>query len=64
MYPQADGIDGAEAVLTAREVAVLLRISPKKVYSLGIPHVRLSDRRVRYLRSDVMAFLYRARRGL
>jgi len=50
-------------LLTAIEVANRLRIGVKKVYSLPIPQVRLSDRRVRYLISDVDAFVLRSRRG-
>ena len=47
---------------TAREVGAYLRIPAKKVYELPMPRVTLSARRVRFLKSDVFAFVQRHRR--
>lgn len=52
-----------DQLLSAREVAELLQVVVNKVYSMNIPQIRLSDRRVRYMRSDVAAFIRRCRRG-
>lgn len=41
------GLD-LEPLLTAREVAAILGVSPKRVYELGIPSVRVSTRSVRW----------------
>ena len=51
-----------ERLLTAAEVAAYLRIPAKKVYELPIPRVSLSQRRVRWLETDVLAFVQRHRR--
>jgi hypothetical protein len=48
-------------LLTAKDVADFFRIPRKKVYELGIPQVRVSERRVRWLESDVLAFARRSR---
>lgn len=50
-------------LLTAKQVAALLCIGPKKVYSLPISQIRFSDHRVRFSRLDVDAFIRRHRRG-
>lgn len=51
-------------VLTVTEVAAFLRMKPKGIYSLvagrKIPFIRVSNR-VRFLRSDVVAWLYENR---
>lgn len=52
-----------DRLLTAGEVSRMLRIGVKKVYSLPLPQVRLSARRVRFLSSDVRAFVQRRRVG-
>jgi hypothetical protein len=49
-------------LLTAIEVADLLRVGVKKVYGLPITQVRLSDSRIRYCLSDVQAFVMKSRR--
>lgn len=49
-------------LLTANEVADLLRVGVKKVYGLPIVQVRLSDSRVRFCMSDVLAFVMKGRR--
>lgn len=48
-------------LLTVNDVALYLRIAPKKVYELSIPTVRISERRVRYLESDMLAYVQRNR---
>jgi len=45
-----------DRLLTAREVAVILNVRPKRVYEIGIPAVRLSARTLRWWLGDVMAF--------
>lgn len=46
-----------EDLWTAREVADRIHLRPKAVYELGIPHVRISDRRIRYRPEDVRAWI-------
>ena len=53
---------GGEQLWTAADVAAYLRMPAKKVYELPIPRVTLSARRVRFLKSDVLAFVQRHRR--
>jgi predicted DNA-binding transcriptional regulator AlpA len=53
-----------ETLLNAAEVAAYLGIGRKKVYGLPIAQVRLSDKRVRWLASDVNAYVRRNRRGI
>ena len=48
-------------LMTAKEVGVYFRIPAKKVYELAIPRVELSERRVRWLRSDLQAFVRQSR---
>lgn len=50
-------------LMTAEEVAALLRIGRKKVYELAIPRFALSERRVRWMRSDVLAYVRRCRQA-
>ncbi len=49
-------------LLKAADVGAFLQLDPKKVYELPIPRVLLSGRRVRYLESDVLAFISKHRR--
>ncbi len=53
-----DGWD-AEPLMTARHVARALGISPKRVYELQIPCVRVFNRTLRYRPADVRAFIDR-----
>jgi hypothetical protein len=55
---------GGPPLLTAAQVGGYLGISPKRVYELPIPQVRVSDRRIRYLTEDVTSYVRRNRRGL
>ena len=50
-------------VLTAKEVAAILRVSPKTVRRLPLPVVKLGPGTLRYLRSDVFAYLERIKRA-
>ena len=50
-------------LMTAREVGAYLRIASKKVYELPIPRVELSARRVRWLQTDLLAYIRRQRRA-
>jgi hypothetical protein len=45
------------ALMTAREVAALLNVRPKRVYELGIPHVQISQRAKRWDRNAVLAWI-------
>jgi predicted DNA-binding transcriptional regulator AlpA len=46
-----------EQLLTAAEVAGILRVRVKRVYELGIPAVRISHRSLRWRRSTVDRWL-------
>jgi predicted DNA-binding transcriptional regulator AlpA len=46
-----------ERLLTAREVAAIVGVSPKRVYELGIPAVHISDRSLRWRPSTVAAWI-------
>jgi predicted DNA-binding transcriptional regulator AlpA len=46
-----------EPLLTAAEVARILGVRPKRVYELGIPAVRLSEKCMRWRPSQVQAWL-------
>jgi predicted DNA-binding transcriptional regulator AlpA len=46
-----------ESLLTAREVAGILRVRPKRVYELGIPTIRISPRSLRWRHSAVQQWL-------
>ena len=45
------------ALLDAAQVAVILGVRLKRVYELGIPHVRLSSRTLRWRRADVLEWI-------
>ena len=51
-----------EPLLTATEVGRILGVRPKRVYELGIPAVRLSERSLRWRQDDLEAWI-NARRG-
>jgi hypothetical protein len=44
-------------LMTASEVACLLKVRPKRVYELGIPYVKLSDRSKRWERATVYEWI-------
>jgi hypothetical protein len=51
-----------DAILTRDEVAAWLKVRPRQVDRLRVPACRLGRKTVRYLRSDVLAWLA-AQRG-
>jgi hypothetical protein len=53
----ADPIEPLEPLLTAAEVGRILGVRPKRVYELGIPAVRLSEKCLRWRPSRVQAWL-------
>ena len=55
---EGDGYD-PEPLLTAKEVAEIVRVPRKSVYDLGIPRVRIGERRVRWRPDDVREFIER-----
>lgn len=44
-------------ILTRDEVAVWLKVEPRQVERLAVPCLRLGRKTLRYLRSDVLAWL-------
>ena len=58
--------DDLPYILTVRDLARLLRISPKQARALPIPRIQgLGPRTIRYMREDVIEFVQnnRSRRG-
>ncbi len=53
-----DGYD-VEPLLTARDVAALLKLPTKSVYELPLPRVRLGARRIRWRPVDIREFIHR-----
>jgi hypothetical protein len=51
-----------EPLLTAAAVGRILGVRPKRVYELGIPAVRISERSLRWRQDDLKAWI-NARRG-
>ena len=47
-----------EPLLTAADVAEVLGVRPKRVYELGIPAVKLSDRALRWRPSQLAAWIH------
>lgn len=56
-----------DAVLTVPEAAAFLRLNTKTLYKLidegRVPHTRLTERRIRLLRSSLIAWLAGQERG-
>jgi len=50
-------IGPTEPLLTAAEVARIVGVSAKRVYELGIPAVRISERSLRWRPSTVAAWI-------
>ena len=46
-----------DQLLTAKEVALILGVRPKRVYELGIPTVRISARQLRWRPSAVQQWI-------
>jgi predicted DNA-binding transcriptional regulator AlpA len=57
------GSSELEPLLTAAEVARILGVRPKRVYELGIPAVRLSEKTLRWRRSAVQVWLEQRTEG-
>jgi predicted DNA-binding transcriptional regulator AlpA len=55
--PMVETADVHEPLLTAAQVAKLLGIRCKRVYELPIPHVRISERSLRWSRADLMHWI-------
>lgn len=53
----------ADDVLTREQVAAWLQIRPRQVERFGIPHLAFGRKTVRYLRSDVAAWLVQHRKA-
>lgn len=49
------------ALLTATQVGHILNVRPKRVYELGIPCVRISERSLRWRRDDLEAWISQRR---
>jgi predicted DNA-binding transcriptional regulator AlpA len=49
----APATDSLEPLLTAVQVGRILGVRPKRVYELGIPAVRISERSLRWSRADL-----------
>ena len=52
-------VPAPDAILTADDVAVWLKVHPRQVARLGVPALKLGHKTVRYRASDVMAWLER-----
>ena len=50
-------IPSATDILTRDEVAGWLKVAPRQVERLGVPCLHLGRKTLRYLRSDVLAWL-------
>ncbi len=46
-----------EPLLTVAQVARVLGVRPKRVYELGVPAVRISERSLRWRRADLEAWI-------
>jgi predicted DNA-binding transcriptional regulator AlpA len=51
------GSEHPERLLTAKEVAAIVGVSPKRLYELGIPAVHISNRALRWRPSTVAAWI-------
>lgn len=56
---ESDGLDG---LLDAKDLARILKLPTKSVYTLPIPRVSLGPRRIRWRLDDLAAFIDRRRR--
>jgi predicted DNA-binding transcriptional regulator AlpA len=56
-HPTSDTGTTLEPLLTAADVAKVLGVRPKRVYELGIPAVRISERSLRWSRGDVAQWI-------
>jgi predicted DNA-binding transcriptional regulator AlpA len=54
---QSGSVPSSAVLLKAAQVAALINVTPKRVYELGIPHLYLSPRSIRWRYSDVIAWI-------
>ncbi len=52
-----------DPLLTAAQVAKVLSVRPKRVYELGIPSVKLSERSLRWRPSQLAAWIHERERA-
>ena len=57
LTPTTDAAGPIEPLLTAAEVGRILGVWPKRVYELGIVAVRISERSLRWSRSNLEAWI-------
>jgi predicted DNA-binding transcriptional regulator AlpA len=50
-----------DPLLTAVEVGRILGVRPKRVYELGIPAIRISEKSLRWSRGDLQAWIHQRR---
>jgi predicted DNA-binding transcriptional regulator AlpA len=50
-------VSSDEQLLSARDVAALMGVSVKRVYELGIPAIRISQRSLRWRLRDVLGWI-------
>jgi predicted DNA-binding transcriptional regulator AlpA len=53
----SDGPQAPEALLTAAQTARIVGVSTKRLYELGIPAVRISERSLRWRPTTVAAWI-------
>jgi hypothetical protein len=53
----AEPVEPLEPLLTAAEVGRILGVRPKRVYELGIPAVKISDRALRWRPSQLASWI-------
>jgi predicted DNA-binding transcriptional regulator AlpA len=65
LAPSATGGElEVEKLLTAAQVAKVLGVRPKRVYELGIPAVKLSERALRWKPSQLAAWIQEREAGV
>lgn len=50
-----------QEILTCKQVAAWLQVNERQVERLGVPRLQLGHKTIRYLRSDVLAWLEQQR---
>ena len=56
-YAEIRPHDPTDRLLTAKEVAAHVGVNVKRLYELGIPAVHISQRSLRWQRSDVLRWI-------
>ena len=62
LAPAPVGAPASDAILTCRQVAAWLQLTPRQVQRLGIPYFDLGLKNRRYVARDVLAYLETKRR--